>query len=133
MSNSNTLTTDTINITSPNQIFPTNLAMSNSLKVFGNDGEILPESQWQNVNGVIYKYKIKELDVNALPITIPDNSITLPKLNTNINDKNRIYTHDNNGVPIFYYLADLTNPDKDSDPLNKLYANQINFNAILEY
>jgi hypothetical protein len=79
--------------------------------------------------------KILSVDASKITgiITPTINTITIDKFKTEILEKNKIYTHDNNGVPVLWFLCDILNDNVDTEFKNKLHANQINFNSILEY
>ena len=113
-----------------NQLFNPWFGMSQWNKVYGTDTELLPESEWQTINGVVYKYKVKELDQTAI---VAPNTLTIDQFKTQIADKNKIYTHDDNGQPILWNLQDIMNTAKDTEPLNKLFANNLRFNDIINW
>ena len=63
----------------------------------------------------------------------PNDSITIDKFKTEVGEANKIYAHDNNGVPIMTHLQNILNDAVDTEPLNKIYANNLRFNDVIDW
>lgn len=62
---------------------------------------------------------------------IDTNTIDYNKLKNDVLYQNRLIAYDNSGIPILRHLQSFIT--QNTDPLNKLYANNIDFNWIIDY